>query len=101
MFFSKNLPAWERITRVAAGILMILWGFLGPNLGGTPVGIIIAAAGGVAMLTGFYGFCPACAMVGRRADAGVFAGQLVGRIWAEGRNPPLCHGSRRVTRLCR
>ena len=29
MFYTKNLPAWERITRVVAGIVMALCGFVG------------------------------------------------------------------------
>ena len=69
MLYQKNLPVWERTTRVVAGILMGLCGFLGPGLAGTPVGYIIAAAGGMTLLTGFIGFCPACAMVGRKLKA--------------------------------
>ena len=45
MLYQKNLPVWERTARVVAGILMGLCGFLGPGLAGTPVGLIIAAAG--------------------------------------------------------
>jgi hypothetical protein len=70
MFYAKNLPRWERITRVAAGLLMALCGFLGPGLAGTPVGLMMAAAGGMTLLTGFFGFCPACALVGRRLPRG-------------------------------
>jgi uncharacterized membrane protein (DUF441 family) len=66
MFYAKNLPRWERITRVAAGILMALCGFVGPGLAGTPMGLMIAAVGGVTLLSGLFGFCPACALVGRR-----------------------------------
>jgi hypothetical protein len=66
MFYSKNLPAWERVTRVVAGIVMVLCGFMGPGLAGTAVGLVVAAAGAMTLLTGFFGFCPACAMVGWR-----------------------------------
>jgi hypothetical protein len=59
----------ERTARVVAGILMGLCGLLGPGLAGTPVGLIIVAAGGMTLLTGFFGFCPACAMVGRKLKA--------------------------------
>jgi hypothetical protein len=38
-----------------------LWG-----LPGMPVGYLLAGAGAVAIMTGFFGFCPMCAMVGRR-----------------------------------
>lgn len=37
MFYSKNLPAWERVARVVAGIVMALYGFWGPALAGTTV----------------------------------------------------------------
>ena len=66
MFYTKNLPAWERVARVVAGIVMAVCGFMGPGLTGTAVGLVVAAAGGVTLLTGFFGFCPACAMAGRR-----------------------------------
>jgi hypothetical protein len=36
------------------------------GLQGTPIGYLIAAAGVVTLLTGFFGFCPMCAMVGHR-----------------------------------
>ena len=31
-----------------------------------PLGYLIAASGAVAIFTGFFGFCPTCAMVGRK-----------------------------------
>ena len=66
MFYTRNLPAWERVTRGVAGIVMVLCGFMAPALAGTAVGLVVAAAGGMTLLTGFFGFCPACAMAGRR-----------------------------------
>jgi len=64
--FHLNLPLWERALRFGAGALMIACGLLGPSLAHTPVGYIIAGAGVVTTLTGVVGFCPACAMAGRR-----------------------------------
>jgi hypothetical protein len=64
MFYRKNLPGWERAMRVVAGGAMIVYGLIGPSAG--PVGYALAGAGAVAILTGFVGFCPMCAMVGRR-----------------------------------
>ncbi|HLL10486.1 MAG TPA: DUF2892 domain-containing protein [Rubrivivax sp.] len=64
MFYTKNLPTWERTVRVIAGTAMIACGLLG--LPGTMIGYVLACAGVIAMLTGFVGFCPMCAMVGRR-----------------------------------
>jgi hypothetical protein len=50
--------------RLIAGLAMIALGLLG--FPGTPLGYVIAGSGVVAILTGFFGFCPMCAMVGRR-----------------------------------
>jgi Protein of unknown function (DUF2892) len=63
MFYRKNLPGWERAMRVAGGAGMVACGLLG--LFGMPIGYLIAGAGLVTALTGFVGFCPMCAMVGR------------------------------------
>jgi hypothetical protein len=64
MFYVKNVPGWERVLRVIAGLAMIAWGLLG--LKGLPIGYLLAGSGVLTMLTGFFGFCPMCAMAGRR-----------------------------------
>jgi hypothetical protein len=64
MLYVKNVPAWERVVRVVAGLAMIGCGLLG--LKGSAIGYLIAAVGAVTLLTGFVGFCPMCAMGGRR-----------------------------------
>lgn len=76
MFYRKNLPGWERVMRSVGGVVMIAYGLFGmpgplgvPGLLGMPgamAGYLIAGTGAVAILTGFFGFCPMCAMVGRR-----------------------------------
>ena len=70
MFYRKNLPGWERAMRSVGGVVMIAYGLFGmPGLLGTPgamAGYVIAGTGAVAILTGFFGFCPMCAMVGRK-----------------------------------
>jgi len=66
MLFNKNLPVWERGLRTVAGLVMIAFGLLAPGFAGSPIGYIIAAAGAMAIVTGFVGYCPACAVVGRR-----------------------------------
>ena len=66
MLYRKNLPAWERATRTIAGIAMAACGLLAPGFGGTPAGLIVSAIGVVTLLSGLVGFCPACAMVGRK-----------------------------------
>lgn len=64
MIYQKNLPAWERVIRVMIGLGLIATGLVGLH-GGAP-GYVLAAMGGMVMVTGFIGFCPACAMVGRK-----------------------------------
>lgn len=66
MLYRKNLPVWERAARTLAGIAMVACGFLAPGFGGTQAGLLVAAAGAMTLITGFIGFCPACAMVGRK-----------------------------------
>ena len=65
--------------RAVGGAVMIAYGLFGmpgllsmpglPGMPGTMAGYLIAATGAVALLTGFFGFCPMCAMVGRKLPA--------------------------------
>ena len=65
MIYVKNVPRWERAVRVALSLAVIA---LGVAIRGKP-GAVALIAGGVGLLvTGFLGFCPACALVGRRLD---------------------------------
>jgi len=64
MFYRKNLPGWERAMRVVAGAILVAWGLIG--FPAVPLGYLIAAGGVIAVLTGFVGFCPMCALVGRK-----------------------------------
>ena len=64
MFYRKNVFAWEQIVRFVAGAAMIAYGLIG--LPGNWVGYALAAGGLYTALTGFFGFCPACAMIGRK-----------------------------------
>ena len=63
MFYVKNVPVWERMLRVAIGAALVLYALFALN--GTPTWVLIASAAGL-VLSGLFGFCPACAMVGRR-----------------------------------
>jgi hypothetical protein len=45
---------------------MIACGLLG--LKGMPVGYLIAGIGVMTVLTGFFGYCPACAIAGRKLN---------------------------------
>jgi len=65
MFFIKrNLPHWERALRIVMGVA------IGAAVyGGLTTGIVTwlaLATAATLVLTAFVGFCPACAMVGRR-----------------------------------
>jgi len=64
MLYVKNVPVWERVMRVVAGVAMVACGLI--VLGSGPVGWLFAGAGVVTALTGFFGFCPMCAVAGRK-----------------------------------
>ena len=66
MLYKKNVPGWERIVRVVGGLGMVGCGMWAPGLSGGIVGHAIAISGVVTLLSGFIGFCPMCAMAGRR-----------------------------------
>ena len=66
MFYRKNMGPKERIARLAAGGLMIAASFA---LGGT-MQVSLLVAGAVSAATALVGFCPACALVGRRPVEG-------------------------------
>ena len=63
MFYRKNLFAWEQMLRVLAGLAMIGGGVI--YLTGWPA-YLVAASGAFLAVTGIFGYCPACAMVGRK-----------------------------------
>lgn len=64
MFFRKNLPGWERAARFAAAAAIAVCGFYW--FGFSIAGYLVAAAGIFTGLTAIFGFCPACAMIGRK-----------------------------------
>ncbi|AMC35622.1 YgaP family membrane protein [Janthinobacterium sp. B9-8] len=65
MFFIKrNLPLWERVLRIALG-LVIGWAVWAELTAGI-VSWLAGATAATMILTAFVGFCPACALVGRR-----------------------------------
>jgi len=66
MFYVKNVGSRERVARAVGGTIMIVCGIVGLKL--APLGLLLAAAGVVTIATGLVGFCPACAMVGRKLD---------------------------------
>ena len=63
MFYVKNLPVWERAMRVGGGLVMM--GYAAFALGGMAEWMAVAAAAGLTA-SGLIGFCPMCALAGRR-----------------------------------
>ncbi len=64
-FYVKNVPGWERALRVVLGLAVA--GFAMFSFAGTTGWLLAASAVGIA-LSGLVGFCPMCALVGRRFD---------------------------------
>ena len=63
MFYRKNLFAWEQLLRIVVGLAMVGGGLI--YLAGWP-GWLVAVGGGMLAVTGVFGYCPACAMIGRK-----------------------------------
>ena len=66
MVYMKNLPGWERWSRAAMSFALIACALLAAW--GGALGWALLAAGAAALVTAFVGFCPLCAMVGRRTQ---------------------------------
>lgn len=67
MFYVTNVPAWERVLRIVMGLMAL--GFAVMSWG-HPMAMGAGVIGGMLSMTGLFGFCPMCAMVGRKLDKG-------------------------------
>lgn len=67
MFYVKNVPSWERILRLVMGAMAL--GFAAMSWG-SPWAMAAGVMGAMLAMTGLVGFCPMCAMVGRKLDKG-------------------------------
>ncbi|HEY0064373.1 MAG TPA: DUF2892 domain-containing protein [Telluria sp.] len=67
MFYSKNVPAWERVLRILFALMAL--GFAAFSWG-TPLAVVAGLSGVMLAATGLFGFCPMCALVGRKLDKG-------------------------------
>ncbi|MEP6791371.1 MAG: DUF2892 domain-containing protein [Ramlibacter sp.] len=67
MIYRKNVGAKEAWGRVLGGALIVACSLT--QIGTTPLGLVLAASGVFTALTGLFGYCPACAMAGRKAIA--------------------------------
>lgn len=64
MSFKRNIPGWERAVRAALGIGLLAVVWIMPLTG--LVGWVVGLSGAGMMLSSMVGFCPACALAGRR-----------------------------------
>ena len=65
MFYVKNVPGWERILRIIMGLMAL--GFAAMSWGQL-LAMGVGVMGAVLSMTGLFGFCPMCAMVGRKLN---------------------------------
>src|SRR5262244_3223507 len=68
MFYRKNIGSKESWARVIGGALIVACSLT--QIGLTPLGLVLAISGVFTALTGLIGFCPACAMAGRKSLEG-------------------------------
>ena len=68
MLYRKNITRPESLLRVAGGVALIAAGLWW--LAASPLGLVLAASGVGSILSGAFGYCPACAMVGRKPVEG-------------------------------
>src|SRR5580692_6227508 len=59
MWYRKNVGGWERAARLIGGGLMLICGVVA--LHASPLGLLLSGAGVVTLVTGVFGYCPACA----------------------------------------
>ena len=68
MLYRKNVNVLERWARLLGGALIVACALT--QLGMTPLGLVLAASGVFVALTGVLGFCPTCALAGRKPIEG-------------------------------
>lgn len=66
MFYSKNLPTWERAIRFLGAAIMALCSW---QYSYSPLGIAFGVSAAIMVLTAMIGFCPMCALAGRKLKA--------------------------------
>ena len=64
MFYRKNMGSKESWARVIGGTLIAACSLT--QIGLTQLGLVLATSGARTAQTGLIGFCPACAMAGRK-----------------------------------
>jgi hypothetical protein len=64
MMFKRNVPGWERALRAACGAALLVAAAVLP-MTGWPLWAVLAGSAGL-LGSAAMGFCPACALAGRR-----------------------------------
>ena len=62
--FKRNVPGWERALRAASGAALLVVAAVLP-MTGWPLWAVLAGGAGL-LVSALAGFCPACALAGRR-----------------------------------
>lgn len=68
MFYVKNVPGWERVLRSVLGMLALAYAVM--NWGGAGFAVAVGIVGAMLAMTGLIGFCPMCALAGRKLKKG-------------------------------
>jgi hypothetical protein len=68
MFCRDNVLMWGRVLRLLSGCAMIAAAVtqIPGTLGDARLGVLVTCSGTITILTGFFGFCPTCALAGRK-----------------------------------
>ena len=64
MFYPKNVPNWERVVRFVLSLALVV---IALSSNPSPLGSVLLIGSAVFLVaTAFVGWCPACAMIGRK-----------------------------------
>jgi hypothetical protein len=64
MMFKRNVPGWERVLRATCGVTLLVVAAVLPMTGWHLWAVLVGGAG--LLGSAAVGFCPACALAGRR-----------------------------------
>ncbi len=66
MFYTKNVPGWERALRIIMGVAGLAFAYFNWQISG--LAVAAGLVGTILAMSGLMGFCPMCAMVGRKLN---------------------------------